>query len=232
MLASVFMLLVNGAFLTLRLGNRAGSFPRPLSAKEEEEYVLRCCAGDIEARNVLIEHNLRLVAHIIKKYFTSISDQDDLISIGTIGLIKGISTYRPDKGVRLATYASRCIENEVLMYFRSLKKTAGNISLSDVIAGDGSNGSLSLMDVLTDETDMTEEVSARELCSSLRRLVSETLSERERRIIALRYGLDGGEPRTQRETAALCGISRSYVSRIEKKALEKLKTKLDEDQNP
>ena len=133
MLASAFLLLLNGAFLSLRLGAGSGSFPRPLPAKEERRCVERWMQGDLEARNTLIEHNLRLVAHIIKKYYTSESEQDDLISIGTVGLIKGVSTYRPDKGVRLATYASRCIENEVLMHFRGSRKSAGDLSLSDSI---------------------------------------------------------------------------------------------------
>ena len=229
MLTGVFMLLFQSSVLSLRLGDRSGSFPRPLSAKEETEYVERCCAGDLEARNTLIEHNLRLVAHIVKKYYSAECDQDDLISIGTIGLIKGIGTYRPDKGVRLATYASRCIENEVLMYFRSLKKTAGNVSLSESIEADGEGSSLSLMDTLCDDRDMAEDFSRRELCSSLRRLIGTVLSPREQQIILCRYGLNGEAPKTQRETAALCGISRSYVSRIEKRALEKLKKELDEE---
>ena len=141
MLTSALLLLLNSTILSLRLDSRSGSFPRPLSAKEEAECLRRAAEGDLEARNNLIEHNLRLVAHIAKKYYTPESDQDDLISIGTIGLIKGISTYRSDKGVRLATYASRCIENEVLMYFRSLRKSAGNVSLSDAIDNDGDSNS-------------------------------------------------------------------------------------------
>ena len=229
MLASSFLLLLNGAFLTLRLSNQSGSFPRPLNSAEEREYVTRWCKGDITARNVLIEHNLRLVAHIIKKYYTNENDQDDLISIGTIGLIKGISTYRPDKGVRLATYASRCIENEVLMHFRAQKKCAGDLSLSESIDSDGDGNAISLMDVLADEEDMTERIGTEELCERLRGLVSKALDERERRIITLRYGLSGETPLTQKETAKLCGISRSYVSRIEKKALEKLKEILEKD---
>lgn len=142
MLASAFLLLLNGAFLSLRLGAGSGSFPRPLPAKEERRCVERWMQGDLEARNTLIEHNLRLVAHIIKKYYTSESEQDDLISIGTVGLIKGVSTYRPDKGVRLATYASRCIENEVLMHFRGSRKSAGDLSLSDSIDTDSDGNSL------------------------------------------------------------------------------------------
>ena len=229
MLTSALLLLLNSTILSLRLDSRSGSFPRPLSAKEEAECLRRAAEGDLEARNNLIEHNLRLVAHIAKKYYTPESDQDDLISIGTIGLIKGISTYRSDKGVRLATYASRCIENEVLMYFRSLRKSAGNVSLSDAIDNDGDSNSLSLLDTLCDEHDMVEELSERELCASLQALVEELLTPREQKILTLRYGLGGGRPPTQRQTAEICGISRSYVSRIEKKALEKLKNRLDED---
>lgn len=229
MLASTFLLLINGAFLTLRLGNRSGSFPKPLSADAEKQYVERWCEGDIDARNVLIEHNLRLVAHIIKKYYTSEGEQEDLISIGTIGLIKGVSTYRPDKGVRLATYASRCIENEILMHFRGAKKGLGDVSLSESIDNDGDGNSLMLMDVLTQEDDMAERISSAELCSRLESYISACLDPREAEIIRLRYGLSGGDGLTQRETAARCGISRSYVSRLEKKALEKLKRKMEED---
>ena len=229
MLANAFLLLMSSAFLTLRLGGRNGSFPRPLSAQEEREYVARWCAGDMQARNLLIEHNLRLVAHIIKKYYSPDSDPDELISIGTSGLIKGVSTYRPDKGVRLATYASRCIENEVLMHFRGLRKAAGDVSLSESIDTDGDGNSLSLMDILADEEDMADRVSTQEMCLCLRRYVNDCLDQREAEIIRLRYGLDGRPPMTQRETAQKCGISRSYVSRIEKKALEKLKRKMEED---
>ena len=229
MLSSTFLILLHGAFLTLRLGNHSGSFPRPLSADEEKLYVDRWCGGDLDARNVLIEHNLRLVAHIVKKYYTSGGDPDDLVSIGTIGLIKGISTYRPDKGVRLATYASRCIENEILMHFRSERKTASDVSLSESIEPDSEGNNLSLMDILTDERDMTEEIASAELCGKLRQEIEKCLDRREADIIRMRYGLDGKPPLTQRETAAICGISRSYVSRLEKKALEKIKHKLEED---
>ena len=152
------MMLLSSAFLMLRLGPASGSFPRPLSPEEERKYVDLWLAGDIEARNVLIEHNLRLVAHIIKKYYTQADDADDLISIGTIGLIKGINTYRPEKGVRLATYASRCCENEILMYFRALKKSSGDISLSESIDVDGDGNTLSLMDIISQEDDMAERI--------------------------------------------------------------------------
>lgn len=226
MLASAFMMLVSSAFLMLRLGKNTGSFPKPLSAEEERKYVELWEQGDIEARNKLIEHNLRLVAHIVKKYYTQCSEIDDLISIGTIGLIKGISSYKKDRGVRLATYASRCIENEVLMYFRAAKKSAGDISLSETIETDGDGGTLCLMDVVCLEENMLEKISQNELSHVVKRLVDELLDERESQIIRLRYGLDGVSPKTQREVAEICNISRSYVSRIEKKALEKLKAEL------
>ena len=223
------MMLLSSAFLMLRLGPASGSFPRPLSPEEERKYVDLWLAGDIEARNVLIEHNLRLVAHIIKKYYTQADDADDLISIGTIGLIKGINTYRPEKGVRLATYASRCCENEILMYFRALKKSSGDISLSESIDVDGDGNTLSLMDIISQEDDMAERIGDGETCMRLREYVDTVLTEREAEIIRLRYGLRGAKPLTQRETATLCGISRSHVSRIEKKALEKLREALGDD---
>ena len=226
MLAGAFMMLLSSAFLMLRLGPPSGSFPRPLSPEEERKYVDLWLSGDIEARNVLIERNLRLVAHIIKKYYTHYDDTDDLISIGTIGLIKGINTYRPDKGVRLATYASKCAENEILMYFRSTRKNAAETLLSDALDTDGDGNSLSLLDILSEDEDMDARLQSDEMCQALRRCIGEVLDAREREIIRLRYAIGGGEPLTQRETAQRCGISRSYVSRIEKKAIEKLRAAL------
>lgn len=205
-------LLLSALFTSLRLSGGTGSFPRPLKADEEREYLHRFAQGDLEARNILIEHNLRLVAHIIKKYYTQTGDQDDLISIGTIGLIKGISTFKADKNVRLATYASRCIENEILMYFRAQKKLQGEVSLSDSLDSDSDGGSLSLMDVISVDDDMLDNLDARDACVRVRRCVGECLTEREKCIITLRYGLDGRSPLTQREIAAKSGISRSYVS--------------------
>lgn len=229
MFYTAFAMLVNNLFIMLRLGGAGGSFPRTLTAAEEKEYVNRWVEkGDVQARNELIEHNLRLVAHIVKKYYSLTADQDDLISIGTIGLIKGISTFRPEKNARLATYASRCIENEILMYFRSTKKSAGDLSLSDSIDSDGEGNSLSILDVIADEEDMFENLSAGEMSTNVRRYVDTILDEREVKIIYLRYGLGGEEPLTQRETADKCGISRSYVSRIEKRALSKLREALEE----
>ena len=227
MLSAWILLMLNSLFFSLRLSDGGGSFPRPLKAEEEKRYLERYAAGDMEARNVLIEHNLRLVAHIIKKYYTQTGSQDDLISIGTIGLIKGISTFKPDKNVRLATYASRCIENEILIDFRSQKKLQGEVSLSDTLDSDGEGNALSLMDVISVDDDMLENLDARDSCIQVRKLVEECLEEREKMIITMRYGLDNKPPRTQREIAAESGISRSYVSRIEKKALKKLKDAMD-----
>ena len=221
MLSAALLLLMNTLVFTLRLNGNAGSFPKPLSAAEERKCLERWAEGDLEARNMLIEHNLRLVAHIIKKYYTQAKDQEDLISIGTIGLIKGVSSYKSDKGVRLATYCARCIENEILMYFRSQKKLQGEVSLSDSIDTDQDGNSLSFMDVVSVDDTMLEDLSASETQNRLRRLVYTCLTPRETEIIEQRYGLNGKTPKTQREVAAGCGISRSYVSRLEKKAFEK-----------
>lgn len=225
LLESALMLLMNSLLLMLRIAP-GDSFPRPLSREEEREYLDRWLSGDLEARNVLVEHNLRLVAHIVKKYYQN-DDTDDLISIGSVGLIKGINTYRPDKGVRLATYASRCIENEILMAFRSKRKSAGDVSLSEALDADEEGSGLRLMDVVAAEDDLADQIGSKELCRSLREKIESCLSEREAHIIRLRYGLEGRKPLTQLETARECGISRSYVSRIEKRSLEKLRDALE-----
>ena len=198
------------------------SFPKPLSAKEEKECIARCRAGDREARNCLIEKNLRLVAYIAKKYNMGDKDMDDLISIGTIGLIKGIDTFDDTKNIRLATYAARCIDNELLMMLRSEKKTAKDVYLYDSIGSDKEGNEISLIDVIeyTDE-DVVERVTLEEHISRLEEYVEEALNAREKEIIRMRYGLRGSKEKTQREIAQIYGISRSYVSRIEKKALEK-----------
>ncbi len=215
-------------YMVLGVSN-GGSFPRPLTAEEERDCLERAAAGDLDARNRLIEHNLRLVAHVIKKYYAiSQRDQEDLLSIGTIGLIKAINTYRPDRGTRLATYTARCIENEILMYFRTLRRTAGEVSLSDPIETDRDGSSLALMDVISCEEDLAEQMDARDDRARIYRNIFSELDERERRIIAMRYGILGvPEPLTQREVASICGISRSYVSRIEKKALAKLRSGME-----
>ena len=219
---------LNGLFVMLRVASLS-SFPRPLSAAEEKKLLSQMSEGSTSARDRLIEHNLRLVAHIMKKYYAQSADQDDLISIGTIGLIKGISSFDASKGARLSTYAARCIENEILMHFRSKRKQSMEVSLSEVIEGDQEGNSLSLMDVVSVDDTMLDDISAAQTGRQLRSYVNTHLDQREKMIIDLRYGLDGKAPLTQRETAQKCGISRSYVSRIEKKALQKLKSALDKE---
>lgn len=226
MLSAVVYLLTHSLLLSLHLSGNTGSFPKPLSAKEEQEYVERMMAGDVGARNILVEHNLRLVAHIVKKYYTQTDEQDDLISIGTIGLIKGISSYRPEKGTRLATYAARCVENEILMYFRARKKLKSEVSLNESIDTDRDGNSLYLMDIVGVDDTMYADLQDKDDSLLIRKLVRECLTDREAEIISLRYGLGGYAPRTQREIAEKLGISRSYVSRIEKRALEKLEEAL------
>lgn len=204
-----------------------GSFPKPLTEEEERHYVLLAQQGNLEARNILIERNLRLVSHIMKKYYAQTADQEDLISIGTIGLIKGISTFSLDKGVKLATYAAKCVENEILMYFRSQKKTAQDVSLSDYIETGSDGAPLQLMDVIGEDEDLLDRITARETETQLRQAVEKCLTEQEKLVITLRYGLDGQSAKRQREVAEQTGISRSYVSRIEKKALQKLRAELE-----
>ena len=201
----------------------AGSFPPPLKAKEESELLKQMKNGDLSAKNKLIEHNLRLVAHIVKKYYSSPDEQDDLISIGTIGLIKGITSFNADKGIRLATYAARCIDNEILMYFRSLKKTAQDVYISDPIDTDKDGNTLTLIDIIADETDITEEIDIKLKLQKLRKIINHALDDREKTIICYRYGIGGCKELTQHEIAHKLGISRSYVSRIEKAALTKLR---------
>ena len=224
MLGATAWLMFSGLLYSLRISDHGGTFPKPLSAKEEQYYVELASNGDVEARNILVERNLRLVAHIMKKYYAQASEQEDLISIGTIGLIKGISTFKPEKGARLATYAARCIENEILMHFRGQKKTLGDVSLSDYIETGSDGSALSFMDVVCSDTDLAEQYSEREDMEKLHAVLHKVLDEREKKIIILRYGLYNREAMTQNEVAELCGISRSYVSRIEKKALMKLRS--------
>lgn len=205
------------------------TLPPPLDKADEEKAIIAMENGDECAKKLLTEHNLRLVVYISRRFENTGVNLEDLISIGTIGLIKAINTFRSDKNIKLATYASRCIENEILMHFRSLKKTMGDVSLSDVLDTDGEGNNLSLMDVLAQDDEMSEKIGDIELCGRLRGLVDSVLNEREARIIRLRYGLAGAAPMTQRETAKVCSISRSYVSRLEKKALEKLRSELGDD---
>lgn len=224
MLNLLFEILSHIFYLALHVKS-AGSFPPPLRAKEESELLKKTAEGDIEARNKLIEHNLRLVAHIVKKYYATGCDQDDLISIGTIGLIKAIQTFNNDKGIRLATYAARCIENEILMYFRNMKKTAQDVYISDPIETDKEGNTLTLIDVIADESDIAEEIDKKMKIEKLKVIIGGVLDEREYKIISMRYGLGDETELTQREVAKLLGISRSYVSRIEKAALGKLRAR-------
>ena len=225
MIATAWLIL-SGLMYSLQLSS--GSFPKPLTAQEEQYYLELASQGDMDARNVLVERNLRLVSHILKKYYANVSDQEDLISIGTIGLIKGISTFDRTKGARLATYAARCVENEILMYFRSQRKSSQDVSLSDYIETGADGAPLALMDVVSQDEDLLERVSGREQLRQVCKAVDTVLTEQERQVIVLRYGLGSGNPKRQREVADITGISRSYVSRIEKRALEKLRAALEE----
>lgn len=206
-----------------------GSFPPALSAKEEKEYFRRFKEGDLQAKNIITEHNLRLVAHIIKKYYSNSNEQDDLISIGTIGLIKAVNTFDDTKGIKFATYASKCIENEVLMYFRSQKKNSQDISINEPIDSDSDGNPLTLMDILSVEDTIADEIDDRIMIRKLYNFIEQMSDEREKTIIILRYGLYGKTALTQKQIAAKLGISRSYVSRIEKKAIDYLRKKMTEN---
>ena len=218
--------LSNILYFILHVSN-PGSFPRALSQKEEAELLKRYRNGDDEARKLLIEHNLRLVAHVVKKYYDTNFDSDDLISIGTIGLIKAISSFNENKGTKLATYAARCIENEILMYFRAQKKTSLDVFINDPIDTDKEGNALTLLDVIASDFSMVDDIDTRLKIRKLREFLKTALNDRERKIIILRYGLGGKPPLPQREVAKRLQISRSYVSRIEKKALEKLYDKYE-----
>ncbi|NGU52496.1 RNA polymerase sporulation sigma factor SigK [Clostridium perfringens] len=202
------------------------TFPKPLNEKEEKIYLERLKDGDVEAKRVLVERNLRLVAHIVKKYssnYQNSKEMDDLISIGTIGLIKAIDSFDTNKGIRLATYAAKCIDNEILMFFRNAKKTKGEVFLQDPIGVDKEGNEICLIDILSSDSDSVLEAVENSLqVKELYKKMSDILSPREKEIIKMRYGLLDGDIKTQREIAAILGISRSYVSRIEKKALKKL----------
>ncbi len=208
-----------------------GAFPKPLPEKKEREYLLRMKQGDLTARGKLIEHNLRLVAHIIKKYYGKQGEQDDLVSIGTIGLIKAIDTFDTGKNIRLSSYASRCIENEILMHFRAAKKTAQDISLNETIDTDKDGNPLTLLDIMAVDDHILDDLDQKLNKQKLGRFINEELTEREKKIIILRYGLDGKEPMTQKNVAKLLNISRSYVSRIETKALKQLRKRFENSSN-
>ena len=228
MLSAWILLMLNSLFFSLRVSDGGGSFPRPLKADEERMYLERYAAGDLEARNVLIEHNLRLVAHIVKKYYTQSSNQDDLISIGTIGLIKAVSTYKPAKNIKLATYASRCIENEILMYLRRNSKTRLEVSIDEPLNVDWDGNELLLSDILGTDEDVICQGIEDEVEKDLLNTAISHLEPRERKIVELRYGLadEDGEEMTQKEVADLLGISQSYISRLEKKIMKRLKKEI------
>ncbi len=205
-------------------------FPEPLTSEEEKIYLERLKDGDEEARNILIERNLRLVAHICKKYTTTNIEQDDLISIGTIGLIKGINSFKSDKNIRLATYAARCIENEILMFLRSNKKTKNEVYLNEPIGKDKDDNEVTLLEVLeNDERSIDDEIDLKIKIKKLYQKMKEILKDREKNILELRFGLTGSSPKTQNEIASMMGISRSYVSRIETKAISKLEKEFREE---
>ena len=227
MLSAALFLLANSLFLTLRLTGDTGSFPKPLSAGEERMYLERSLAGDLEARNILVEHNLRLVAHIIKKYYTQAAEQEDLISIGTIGLIKAVNTFEPTKNIKLATYASRCIENEILMYLRKSSNRRQDASIDEPLNTDNDGNELLLMDVLTsDQPQVGEELERSAEHAALHRAVAR-LTPRERRIMELRFGLNRETEHTQKEVADQLGISQSYISRLEKRIIRRLRRELE-----
>ncbi|MCC8136293.1 MAG: RNA polymerase sporulation sigma factor SigK [Ruminococcus sp.] len=219
-------LLKNLIFFALHFDNNT-VFPKPLSKKEEESCFQRLSQGDKSAKNALIEHNLRLVAHIVKKYTSPAVDQDEMISIGTIGLIKAVSTFDYTKGARFATYASRCIENEILMNFRAMKKTAGDVYMNEPVETDKDGNTLTLMDLLDDGSDIDEQVDLLIRSRQLYEFLDKCLDKREMEIIVYRYGLYGKKPHTQNEVAEKLNISRSYVSRLEKKAIQKLRAMYD-----
>ncbi len=226
-LDSLFLLLKNLVLFSSYVSDKS-SFPKPLSKETELEYVLRSEEGDREAKEILIRHNLRLVAHIAKKY-ANYGDNDELISVGSIGLIKAVESFRHDKGTQLATYASRCIENEILMAMRTSKKHRSNVSLSEPVGVDRDGNELTLMDMLADTGSVIEDVEHNMLMERISELTSKCLGEREYAVIRLRYGLGGSPALTQREVAKKFGISRSYVSRIEKQALDKVKRAIEAD---
>lgn len=226
MLSAALLLLSNSLFLTLHLSGNPGSFPRPLSRQEERECLEQWAQGDLSARNRLVEHNLRLVAHIIKKYYTQASNQEDLISIGTIGLIKAVGTYQPAKNIKLATYASRCIENEILMHLRKTASQKTEIPLDEPLSTDGNGNELLLSDILGTDSDLVTQPMEADADRQMLADALETLTGREREIITLRFGLGGRREHTQKEVADHMGISQSYISRLEKRIIRRLRREI------
>ncbi|MEE0264973.1 MAG: RNA polymerase sporulation sigma factor SigK [Acutalibacteraceae bacterium] len=220
--------MINGMYLLFILHlTQSNTYPKPLSAEEEKRYLEKVATGDIEARNILVEHNLRLVAHIVKKYHSNSNNYDDLISVGIIGLIKAINTFDANKAQRLSCYASTCIQNEILMLFRNNKRTQQEISLNESVDSDKDGNNLVLMDVIAVNDDIVEQLDVKMKSEKLAGYINEVLDEREKLVISLRYGLDGNDEMPQREIARMLNISRSYVSRIETKALKKLRKRFE-----
>jgi len=216
--------LISKGFLFFALHIKSsGSFPPALSAKEESLYFEKFKNGDLQAKNIIVEHNLRLVAHIIKKYYANYDEQEDLISIGTIGLIKAVNSFDNTKGIKFATYASKCIENEILMNFRTRKKISQEVSINEPIDTDSEGNPLTLMEIISVEDSVTDEIEKKIAINKIYSYIDGMEDEREKTIIIMRYGLYDTIPHTQREVASILKISRSYVSRIEKRVLENLK---------
>ena len=226
LIMDIFSLFSNLLVFILHITN-AESFPPPLSKKEEAEAIDEMINGSEAAKEKLIKHNLRLVAHIIKKYYATYSDQDDLISIGTIGLIKGINSFKPEKGTKLATYVSRCIENEILMYFRNIKKTSQEISFSEPIDVDNEGNPLTLMDIISIDDTIIDDIDYKEKLKKTIEIIDNIKNKRDKQIIVMRYGLNGNLPMTQNEVAEVLKISRSYVSRIEKRIIEMIRAEFE-----
>lgn len=224
--AIISFLSANFLYFILHINNTS-SFPKPLSKKEEAQAIERMKNGDPDARALLIERNLRLVSHIVKKYYSKTNDTDDLISIGTIGLIKAIDSFDADKNIRLATYAGRCIENEILMYFRNIRKNSGDVYLNDSLENDKDGNPLTIQDTISDSRDLAEDLEKKVRWEKVSKIIENLEDEREKEIIILRYGLDNSEPLTQREVARRLNISRSYISRIEKKVLNDIKNQVE-----
>ncbi len=225
MFFSFFSLFTHLFHLILGIGSNQ-SFPPPLAAHIEQEYFEKAARGDEDARQLLILHNLRLVSHIVRKYYGTAKNQEDLVSIGSIGLIKAVDSFNVQKGARFATYAAKCIQNEILMFFRSQKKLNNEISINETIDVDRDGNPLTYIDVISSDDTVAEDLDRKMQTEKMMRMLNTVLCERERQIIVMRYGLFGQKSRTQRETADLLGISRSYVSRIEKSALKKLQCAL------
>lgn len=228
--ALISILSANLLYFILHINNTS-SFPKPLNSKEEAALLERLKNGDKDARALLIERNLRLVSHIVKKYYSKTNDTDDLISIGTIGLIKAIDSFNPDKCIRLATYASRCIENEILMHFRNIRKNATDVYLGDSLEMDKDGNPLTIQETISDSRDLAEDLETKIKWEKVSKIIENMDNEREKEIIILRYGLDNKKPLTQREVAQRLKISRSYVSRIEKKVLNDIKERIDKNKD-